>query len=132
MKNNKTPGIDGFPAEFLKMFWCKLKSLITRALNHCYRKGELSVRLRHAIINCIPKGNKTRIFLKNWRPISLLSVLYKLVSGTIANRTKSCLHNLISNTQTGFIKGRYIGESSILKKRSIQFLGNLCTMYWLF
>ena len=47
IKNNKTPGIDGFPAEFFKMFSCKLKFLITRALNHCFYKGELSVTLRH-------------------------------------------------------------------------------------
>ena len=124
MKNNKTPGIDGFPAEFFKMFWSKLKFLVTRALNHCFHKGELSISLRHALINCIPKGSKERIFLKNWRPISLLNVLYKLASGTIANRTKNCLHKLISDTQTGFIKGRYIGESTRLVYDIMEYLEN--------
>ena len=38
MKNNKTPGIDGFPAEFFKVFWCKLKILILRAFNLFYEK----------------------------------------------------------------------------------------------
>ena len=122
MKNNKTPGIDGFPAEFLKIFWCTLKTIITRALNHCFQKGQLSISLRHAIINCIPKGNKPREFLKNWRPISLLSVLYKLLSGTIANRTKPFLNKLISETQTGFIPGRYIGESTRLVYDTMQYL----------
>ena len=122
MKNNKTPGIDGFPAEFLKIFWCKLKTIITRALNHCFQKGQLSISLRHAIINCIPKGNKPREFLQNWRPISLLSVLYKLLSGTIANRTKPFLNKLISETQTGFIPGRYIGESTRLVYDTMQYL----------
>ena len=124
MKNNKTPGIDGFPAEFFKIFWCKLKFLITRALNHCFLKGELSATLRHAVITCIPKGNKPRNLLKNWRPISLLSVLYKLISGTIASRTKSCLQNLISHTQTGFIKGRYIGESTRLVYDIMEYVEN--------
>ena len=35
MKNNKTPGIDGFSAEFTQILWCKLKTIITRVtLNH--------------------------------------------------------------------------------------------------
>ena len=64
MKNNKTPGIDGFPSEFFKVFWCKLKIIIFRAFNLCYQKGILSVTLRQSIINCIPKGDKPRQFLK--------------------------------------------------------------------
>ena len=71
MKNNKTPGIDGFPSEFFKVFWCKLKFIIFRAFNLYYQKSILSVTLRQSIINCIPKGDKPRQFLKNWRPISL-------------------------------------------------------------
>ena len=110
MKNNKTPGIDGFPSEFFKVFWCKLKFLILRAFNLSYNKGLLSVTLRQSIINCIPKGDKPRQYLKNWRPISLLCVLYKLLSSVIANRLKGVLGSLISQTQCGFLKGRYIGE----------------------
>ena len=66
MKHNKTPGIDGFPAEFLKMFWCKIKYLITRVLNKCYETGILPISLRQTIINCIPKGDKSRDSLKNF------------------------------------------------------------------
>ena len=105
MKNNKTPGIDGFPSEFFKVFWCKLKYLTLRAFNLCYKKGILSVTLRQSIINCIPKGDKPRQYLKNWRPISLLCVLYKLLSTVIANRLKKVLDHLISKSQNGFIQG---------------------------
>ena len=111
MKHNKTPGIDGFPAESLKMFWCKVKYLITRVLNKCYETGILLISLRQTIINCIPKGDKSRDSLKNWRPISLLSTFYKLASACLATRMKNILDTLISDSQTGFVKGRYIGES---------------------
>ena len=110
MKNNKTPGIDGFPSEFFKMFWCQLKFLIQRVFNTFFEKGTLSVTLRQSVINCIPKGNKPRQFLKNWRPISLLCVLYKLLSSVIANRLKTVLDHLVLRSQSGFIQGRQIGE----------------------
>ena len=88
MKNNKTPGIDGIPADFLKVFWYYLKYFIQRSLNCCFRKGKLSYSLCQSIIICIPKDTKDRRFLKNWRPISLLCVTYKLASTVIANRMK--------------------------------------------
>ena len=114
MKHNKTPGIDGFSAEFFKVFWNKLKFFILRVLNSSYTKGILPLSLRQCIITCLPKGDKPRERLKNWRPISLLSVVYKLASAAIANRIKKILPKIISSTQTGFITGRYIGESTRL------------------
>ena len=52
--------------------------------------------------------------MKNWRPVSLLNTVYKLASSCIAERIKSVLPILISNDQTGFIPGRYIGENTRL------------------
>lgn len=112
MKNNKSPGSDGFSAEFYKFFWNDLKIYITSAINHIFVHGQLPVSQRLGIISCLPKGDKPRQFLKNWRPITLLNVLYKLISGCISYRIKSTLDLLISNTQTGFIQGRYIGENT--------------------
>ena len=76
MKNNKTPGIDGIPADFLKVFWRQLKFFVTNAINSCYKKGILSTTLRQSVITCLPKGKKERKLLKNWRPISLLCTTY--------------------------------------------------------
>ena len=52
--------------------------------------------------------------IKNWRPLSMLSLLYKLASAAIANRLKPYLDNLINKTQNGFVPGRYIGECTRL------------------
>ena len=70
--------------------------------------------LRQCIISCLPKGDKPREHLKNWRPISLLSVVYKLASTSIANRIKTVLNKIIAESQTGYISGRYIGEGTRL------------------
>ena len=66
------------------------------------------------IITCIPKDNKPKKLLKNLRPITLLNVLYKIASGTIANRLKTVLDKLISSDQTGFLKNRFMGENTRL------------------
>ena len=111
MKNNKCPGIDGFPSEFFKVFWGKLKYFVLRALNESYISGQLSISLRQCIISCLPKGDKPRHLLKNWRPVSLLSVIYKIASSALSARLKSVLEKIISPTQSGFVANRFIGEN---------------------
>ena len=83
-----------------------------RSINHGYRTGELSVTQKQGIITRLPKPSKCKhFFLKNWRPISLLNVVYKMASAVIANRIKTVLDKLISEEQKGFILGRFIGEN---------------------
>ena len=113
-KNNKTPGLDGFPSEFFKVFWKDLKYIITKALNSSYDKGLLPLSLRQCVITCLPKKGKSRKYIKNWRPLSMLSVIYKLASAAIANRIKPCLNDIIDTSQSGFVPGRYIGECTRL------------------
>ena len=112
MKHNKTPGIDGITTEFLKVFWGKFKYFVANAANDSFSKGCLSTSLRQCVITCLPKGNKDKRLVKNWCPISLLSVVYKLISGVIAKRLKSTLCRIISNSQSGFIPGRQLSDNT--------------------
>lgn len=104
----------GFRLNFFNFFFKDLKVFIKNSINEGYKLGNLSVTQREGLITCLPKGDKPRQFLKNWRPITLLNVVYKIASGCIAERIKSTLSKLISNDQTGFISGRYIGENTRL------------------
>ena len=52
---------------------------------------------------CLPKMVGTDYCLRNWRSIFLLCAVYKLVSGVL-ERMKPCLDNLISKSQTCYIK----------------------------
>ena len=88
MKNEKSPGLDGYTVEFFKFFWIDIGVFVLRSINYGYRTGLLSVTQKQGIITCLPKPNKCRYNLKNWRPISLLSVVYKMASAAIANRLK--------------------------------------------
>ena len=114
MKNGKSPGMDGFTTEFYKFFWKDINPFLVRSFNHGYEKGHLSVTQRQGVITCLPKEGKSKFYIKNWRPISLLNVDYKICSSSIAQRLKKVLHTIISETQVGFMKGRYIGECTRL------------------
>ena len=111
MECNKTPGSDGLPAEFYKVFWNDIADLFLKSLNYANQTGQLSVTQRRGIIKLIPKKDAEPYLIKNWRPISLLNCDYKIAAKAIANRFKQVLPNLIDNDQTGFLKGRFIGEN---------------------
>ena len=111
LKNDKSPGLDGFTSEFLKYFWPRLSSIFYSALHCSWQKGILSSTLRQGVIILIPKKNKPRNLLSNWRPISLISNFYKIISHCIASRLKVVLPHLIHDNQKGFMAGRYIGEN---------------------
>ena len=110
-KNNVSPGSSGYTNEFFKFFWIDLKVLITNSVNYSYEVGMLSITQRLGIITLIPKGDKDKTYLKNWRPLTLLNSLYKLVSGCIAERMKPHLDTIIHGDQKGFVSERYIGEA---------------------
>ena len=109
MKNNKSPGSDGISIEFYKIFWNDIKIYLVNSLNYSFQNGDLTDLQKQSVITLLPKTDKDTCFLKNWRPISLLNVDYKIATKTIANRIKKVITNIVSNAQTGFIKGRYIG-----------------------
>jgi hypothetical protein len=98
MNNFKSPGIDGFTVEFYKFFWNDIKIPLMKCLNESLDNGKFSVSQRQGLITCIPKH-----FLKNWHPITLLNVDFKIASACIANRIKPILRNIISETQKEFI-----------------------------
>ena len=111
MNNGKSPGSDGFSAEFFKVFWSRLGDFVVRSLNEGFIRGELSSTQKEGVIVCIPKADKPRDNIKNWRPISLLNVVYKIGSACLANRLKNVLPSIIHEDQTGFIKNRYLGDN---------------------
>ena len=71
----------------------------------------MSISQKRGIISLIPKKDKDKKFLKNWRPISLLNNKYKIITKALALRVKKVLPTIISPNQTGYLKGRCIGES---------------------
>ena len=111
MEPEKTPGTDGLPAEFYKVFWRDRPSTLFDALNYAYETRQLSITQRRGVIKLIPRKDAEPYFIKNWRPLTLLNCDYKIAAKAIAGRLKIFLPNPINSDQTGFIKGRFIGKN---------------------
>ena len=111
MDSDKTPGTDGLPSEFYKVFWDELADILIGALNYSHENGELPMSQRRGIIKLIPKKDAELNLIKNWRPLTVLNCDYKIATKALANRIKPFLQKLISHDQTGFIKNRFTGEN---------------------
>ena len=111
MQNNKSPGNDGLTKEFFVTFWEDIKDAFLNSCRTAKLKKELSNSQRQAVIKLIEKKDKDKRFIKNWRPISLLNVDYKIISKALASRLKKVLLNLTSSKQTAYAENRFIGKS---------------------
>ena len=108
--NDSAPGLSGFTYHFYKFFWSDLKFFILSAANYSFDIKSLPSSQSRGVISIIPKGSKRKDLLDNWRPLCMLNVFYKLVSGVIAMRINSILDTIIHENQSGFVRGRYIGD----------------------
>ena len=99
MQNGKSPGTDGLPVEFYKIFWKNIKKLVMNSFSYSYENENMSISQKQSIITLLPQKNNDVRFLKNWRPISLLNTDYKIMTKCIATRLKNNLIKIINKNQ---------------------------------
>ena len=120
MKSDKSPGSDGLPAEFYNFFWDEIGDTLVEVLNFCFNRGLLTESMRLAIISLLYKKGDIEL-LKNWRPISLLNVDYKIGSKAFASRLQLILPSILNSDQTCSVPGRSIFENLMLARDSIDY-----------
>ena len=123
MPRNKTPGLDGLPAEFYLSFWDLLGNDLVDVLNSCYDTRSLSKTQRAGIITLLYKKDD-KLDVKNWRPITLMCVDYKILSKSLANRVLLVIRHLVSSDQSCSVPGRFIGENIRLMHDIVEYANN--------
>lgn len=111
LNKNKSPGSDGLTPEFYLAFWDILQDPYYDSISYSLEEGTLSQGQRVGIISLVPKKAKDRTQLSNWRPITLLNTDFKIFSKALANKILPCIKDVISEDQTGFIRGRTISTN---------------------
>ena len=102
-KKGRAPGIDGLSVEFYVHFWEYIQDPLICMYKECVEQKEMT-NTRQGIISLFPKPGKDAHCIDNWRPISLLTIDYKILALVYANRLKTGLGDIISETQSGFMK----------------------------
>ncbi|MCI12774.1 LINE-1 reverse transcriptase like, partial [Trifolium medium] len=110
---NKSPGPDGFNFAFIKNCWDILKGEIRIMFDQFHGIGKLPKSLLSYFVALIPKVSSP-FGLGDYRPISLLGCLYKLIAKVLAARLAKVMHSLISSNQSAFIKGRNLIDGVLI------------------
>ena len=106
---SKAPGPDGMPPELWKSL-PNIETPLAALFNEWFAKGSIPDSAKEGVVTLLYKKGDPRE-IKNYRPITLLNTVLKVLTRTLNNRLKRVMGDLISPAQTG-MAGRYIGETT--------------------
>jgi hypothetical protein len=115
---NKSPGPNGFNFSFFKKFWGLLEKEIMCLFAEFHDSAKLPSCFFSYFITLIPKVLNPHQ-LCEFRPISLLGSLYKLLSKVLARRLGKVMNSIISKNQSAFIKGRHLADGVVVANEVI-------------
>ncbi|GJX71521.1 RNA-directed DNA polymerase, eukaryota [Tanacetum coccineum] len=104
---NKSPGPDGYTFEFFRNFWDIIGSDLFEAVEWFFVHCSFTRGCNSSFVALIPKTHDPK-FVSDYRPISLIGSLYKVITKILANRLSFVISDLISDVQTAFLPNRQI------------------------
>lgn len=113
MNAEKAPGPDGMNPVFYKQHWDAIKSGLISFTRLFFEQNKLDPKVNQTHICLVPKIENP-ITIKDYRPISLANVAYKVISKILAERLKPWLNDIITENQSAFIPERLITDNVLI------------------
>ncbi|GJX03963.1 putative RNA-directed DNA polymerase [Tanacetum coccineum] len=110
---SKAPGPDGFNFKFIKSYWEIVKFNFLDCVKYFEATGNLVNGCNPSFIVLIPKKSEPFGF-SDYRQISLISCVYKVISKILASRLAKVIPSIIGPNQTAFIEGRQILDGCLV------------------
>ncbi|GKB22302.1 RNA-directed DNA polymerase, eukaryota [Tanacetum coccineum] len=104
---DKSPGPDGFTFDFFHKFWSTIGPDFCLAVEWFFKHHSFSKGCNSSFVALYPKKNDPR-FVSDYRPISLIGSLYKMVTKVLATCLSLVISDLISDVQSAFLPNRQI------------------------
>jgi hypothetical protein len=109
----KAPELDVFPARFYQCNWEALLANISKGVRSFFDSWVMPEGINDIVIILILEKEEPEL-LKDFRPISLCNVIYKIISKCMVNRLQPLFGDLIADTQSAFIPGRLIMDNALI------------------
>ncbi|GKD49995.1 RNA-directed DNA polymerase, eukaryota [Tanacetum coccineum] len=116
---DKAPGPDGFTFGFYRRFWKVIENDVFDAVNHFFTYGDILKGCNSSFIALIPKIPDANV-VKDFRPISLIGSLYKIIAKILANRLVVVLGDIVNEVQSAFIADRQILDGPFILNEVLQ------------
>ena len=113
VQGDKAPGPDGFTMVFFQQCWSVLEKDVMDFFGEVHMHGKFEKSLNATFLSLIPKKVDASN-IRDFRPISLIGSVYKLLSKVLANRMRLVLDDVISESQNSFVGGRQILDSVLI------------------
>ncbi|KAI0503568.1 hypothetical protein KFK09_014502 [Dendrobium nobile] len=119
MKVDSAAGPDGYTTKFFQTTWSIIANDVFHAVKDFFNGSPIPKFFTSTTIILIPKNPAVNLW-NDFRPISLCTMFYKLISKLMMSRLYVLLPKIISPFQMGFVKGRAIAENILLAQKFCQ------------
>ncbi|GKB82288.1 RNA-directed DNA polymerase, eukaryota [Tanacetum coccineum] len=116
---DKSPGPDGFTFCFFRRYWNLLEGDLNDDVSYFFHHGSFPKRGNASFIALIPNTQDAKM-VKDFRPISLIGSLYKIIAKILANRLLVVLGDLMNEVQSAFVANRQILDGPFILNELIQ------------
>ncbi|GKB61025.1 RNA-directed DNA polymerase, eukaryota, reverse transcriptase zinc-binding domain protein [Tanacetum coccineum] len=116
---DKSPGPDGFSFGFYRRFWSVIEKDVVAAVKYFFQFGSIPKGCNSSFIALIPKVPDAKM-VKDFKPISLIGSLYKIIAKILANRLVMVLGDLVNKVQSAFVADRQILDGPFILNEIFQ------------
>lgn len=117
----KAPGPDGVQGIFYHKFWDIVGPSVCMFVKNCFANKEIPIEANETLITLIPKIDNSEN-IKQFRPVSLCNVSYKIITKIIVNRIRPLIDQIISPNQSSFISCRSTTDNIIITQEILHTL----------